>query len=211
MSTDITPSVVVAFWKEAGPKKWFARDDDFDAEFRRRFHEAHIAAARRELDDWAGTPEGSLALLILLDQFPRNSFRGTAHAFATDPLARLFARRALEAGHDLETPGDIRRFFYLPLQHSEDVADQDRQFDARVRTILTEVTEIWRAQFRTRIAAIAAVHPPHIEVNLDALADMLLTIVDGSIVIAKALGQPRMLEDQLLAYRTFVRTVFLGT
>ena len=88
---------------------------------------------------------------------------------------------------------------------------QDRQFDARVRTILTEVTEIWRAQFRTRIAAIAAVHPPHIEVNLDALADMLLTIVDGSIVIAKALGQPRMLEDQLLAYRTFVRTVFLGT
>ena len=88
---------------------------------------------------------------------------------------------------------------------------QDRQFDARVRTILTEVTEIWRAQFRTRIAAIAAVHPPHIEVDLDALADMLLTIVDGSIVIAKALGQPRMLEDQLLAYRTFVRTVFLGT
>ena len=88
---------------------------------------------------------------------------------------------------------------------------QDRQFDARVRTILTEVTEIWRAQFRTRLAAIAAVHPPRIEVGLDVLADMLLTIVDGSIVIAKALGQPRMLEDQLLAYRTFVRTVFLGT
>ena len=87
---------------------------------------------------------------------------------------------------------------------------QDRQFDARVRTILTEVTEIWRAQFRTRLAAIAAVHPPRIEVGLDVLADMLLTIVDGSIVIAKALGQPRMLEDQLLAYRTFVRTVFLG-
>ncbi|MBW8304038.1 MAG: TetR/AcrR family transcriptional regulator, partial [Brevundimonas sp.] len=88
---------------------------------------------------------------------------------------------------------------------------QDRQFDARVRGILTEVTEIWRAQFRTRVAAIAAVHPPRIEVDLDALADMLLTIVDGSIVIAKALGQPRLLEDQLLAYRTFVRTVFLGT
>ena len=129
MSTDITPSVVVAFWKEAGPKKWFARDDDFDAEFRRRFHDAHIAAARRELDHWAGTPEGSLALLILLDQFPRNSFRGTAHAFATDPLARMFANRALAAGHDLATEGDIRRFFYLPLQHSEDMADQERQVE----------------------------------------------------------------------------------
>ena len=127
MHTDITPSAVVAFWKEAGPSKWFAKDDGFDAEFRRRFHDAHVAAARRELEDWAATAEGALALLILLDQFPRNSFRGTAHAFATDPLARMFADRALEAGHDLETVGDIRRFFYLPFQHSEDLADQDRQ------------------------------------------------------------------------------------
>jgi len=87
---------------------------------------------------------------------------------------------------------------------------QDQQFDARVRAILTEITEIWRAQFRARIAAIAAVYPPRIEVDLDDLADMLLTIVDGSIVVAKALGRPRLLEDQLLAYRTFVRTVFLG-
>jgi len=106
---------------------WFAKDDAFDAEFRRRFHDAHVAAARRELDDWAETAEGSLALLILLDQFPRNSFRGAGHAFATDPLARMFAKRALNAGHDLEIEGDIRRFFYLPLQHSEDMADQDRQ------------------------------------------------------------------------------------
>jgi len=106
---------------------WFAKDDAFDAEFRSRFHDAHVAAARRELDDWAETAEGSLALLILLDQFPRNSFRGAGHAFATDPLARMFAKRALDAGHDLEIEGDIRRFFYLPLQHSEDMADQDRQ------------------------------------------------------------------------------------
>jgi len=129
MSTDIAPSDVVAFWKEAGPSKWFARNPAFDAEFRRRFHDAHVAAARRELDDWAGTAEGSLALLILLDQFPRNSFRGTSHAFATDPLARTFADRALEAGHDLQIEGDIRRFFYLPFQHSEDGADQDRQLE----------------------------------------------------------------------------------
>ena len=129
MSTDITPSVVVAFWKEAGPKKWFAKDDAFDADFRRRFHDAHVAAARRALDHWADTAEGSLALLILLDQFPSNSFRDTGHAFATDPLARMFANRALAAGHDLAIEGDMRRFFYLPLQHSEDRADQDRQVE----------------------------------------------------------------------------------
>ena len=127
MSTDITPSAVVAFWKEAGPAKWFAKDDAFDAEFRRRFHDAHVAAARRELDHWAETPEGSLALLILLDQFPRNSFRGTAHAFATDPLARHFAVMALDAGQDQVVENDLRRFFYLPLQHAEDMVLQDRQ------------------------------------------------------------------------------------
>ncbi len=106
---------------------WFKKDDAFDARFRERFEAAHFAAARRELDPWAETPEGSLALLILLDQFPRNVFRGTGHAFATDPLARHFASRALSAGHDLQIEGDIRRFFYLPFQHSEDLADQDRQ------------------------------------------------------------------------------------
>lgn len=129
MSTPITPSDVVAFWKEAGPSKWFAKDDDFDTLFRERFEAAHFAAARRELDRWMETPEGSLALMILLDQFPRNAFRGTGHAFGTDPLGRMFAARALEAGHDLQTEGDIRRFFYLPFQHSEDRADQDRQLE----------------------------------------------------------------------------------
>lgn len=127
MSTDITPSDVVAFWKEAGPSKWFAKEDAFDARFRERFGTAHMAAARRELDHWAETPEGVLALLILLDQFPRNCFRGTGHAFATDPLARMFATRALDAGFDRAVENDLRRFFYLPLQHAEDRALQDRQ------------------------------------------------------------------------------------
>jgi uncharacterized protein (DUF924 family) len=129
MTQDISPSDVVAFWKEAGPDKWFKKDETFDALFRRRFHDAHVAAARRELDHWSETAEGSLGLLILLDQFPRNAFRGTGHAYATDPLARMFARRAIDAGHDLEIEGDIRRFFYLPLQHSEDMADQKRQVE----------------------------------------------------------------------------------
>ena len=106
---------------------WFAKDDAFDARFRERFEAAHFVAARRELDQWAETPEGALALLILLDQFPRNCFRGTAHAFATDPLARMFAVRALDAGFDRAVENDLRRFFYLPLQHAEDMALQDRQ------------------------------------------------------------------------------------
>ena len=129
MNTQIAPSDVVGFWKEAGPGKWFAKNEAFDDLFRQRFEPAHARAARRELDGWAETPEGSLALLILLDQFPRNVFRGTGHAFATDPLARMVARRALEAGHDRQVEGDIRRFFYLPFQHSEDLADQDRQVE----------------------------------------------------------------------------------
>ena len=118
---------VVGFWKEAGPGKWFAKDDAFDAEFRDRFMEAHLAAARRELDHWAETPFGSLALMILLDQFPRNVWRGTGHAFATDPLARHYAIQALDAGQDQVVENDLRRFFYLPLQHAEDMALQDRQ------------------------------------------------------------------------------------
>jgi uncharacterized protein (DUF924 family) len=95
--------------------------------FRRRFEEAHFSAARREMDHWAGTSEGSLALLILLDQFPRNVFRNTGHAFATDPLARHFAVMALDDGQDRLVENDLRRFFYLPLQHSENMDDQNRQ------------------------------------------------------------------------------------
>lgn len=126
MSTDITPSDVVAFWKEAGPGKWFAKDDAFDADFRRRFHDAHVAAARRELDDWIETPEGALALLILLDQFPRNCFRGTAHSYATDPLALRFAEDAVERGHHRAFGPELRNFILLPFQHSERLEDQDR-------------------------------------------------------------------------------------
>lgn len=129
MTSDITPSAVVAFWKEAGPAKWFAKDDAFDADFRRRFHDAHVAAARRELDGWIETPEGALALLILLDQFPRNCFRGTAHQFATDPLALMFAREAVGRGHHLAFEPELRNFVLLPFEHSERIEDQDRYME----------------------------------------------------------------------------------
>jgi len=129
MSNDLTPSDVVGFWKDAGPDKWFARDDRFDALCRVRFQDAHFAAARRELDHWAETAEGSLALLILLDQFPRNLFRGTAHQFATDPLARMYARAAIERGHHLAVEPDLKNFVLLPFEHSERLEDQDRYLE----------------------------------------------------------------------------------
>ena len=126
MTGDVTSADVVSFWREAGPTHWFAKDDAFDAQFERRFREAHFAAARRELDGWADTAEGALALLLLLDQFPRNVFRGTGHAYATDPLARHFAMSMVETGRDAEVERELRMFCYLPFQHSEAMADQER-------------------------------------------------------------------------------------
>lgn len=117
---------VIGFWQAAGPDKWFAKDDGFDAEIVRRFEAAHHAAARGELAEWEQSAQGALALLILLDQFPRNIWRGSAHAFATDPLALTVADRAIAAGHDMATEPALRLFFYLPFEHSEALADQDR-------------------------------------------------------------------------------------
>ena len=129
MTALITPSAVVAFWKEAGPAKWFAKDAAFDAEFRDRCRAAHWAAARRELDDWIETAEGALALILLLDQYPRNSFRGAAHQFATDPLALMFARDAVALEHHRAFAPDLRNFILLPFEHSERLEDQDRYME----------------------------------------------------------------------------------
>lgn len=121
-----TPQTVIDFWKSAGPKRWFAKDDAFDATFRDTFHATHLQAARRELESWLDSAEGTLALLILLDQYPRNAFRGTAHMFATDPLARLYAQRMVDAGLDRQVEPALRAFCYLPFEHSEDPKDQQR-------------------------------------------------------------------------------------
>ena len=125
-TTDDRALAVTRFWREAGAEAWFRKDDAFDADFRARFLDLHYAAARRELDSWADHPEGVLALMILLDQFPRNCFRGTGHMFATDPLARHFADGAVAAGHDMALEEDVRAFVYLPFEHSEAMADQER-------------------------------------------------------------------------------------
>lgn len=122
----IEPSEVVEFWSDAGPERWFSHDDLFDQAFRERFEEAHFTASQRELEDWLGTAQGALALMILLDQFPRNCFRRSAHAYATDALARHYATRALASGFDAQVEPALRAFFYMPFMHSEELADQDR-------------------------------------------------------------------------------------
>lgn len=125
MTEPRTAADVVAFWRDAGPAKWFGRDAAFDARCGELLG-LHLAAARRELDGWRGDATGALALLILLDQIPRNVFRGSAHAYATDPLARAIADGAIAAGFDLATEDALRVFFYLPFEHSESLDDQHR-------------------------------------------------------------------------------------
>jgi len=115
---------VVSFWAEAGPSRWFTKEAAFDDEFRQRFLDHHMAAARRELEHWAETPCGGLALLILLDQFPRNCFRGTGHMFATDSLARHHAHRFIDAGFMMHIDEPLRLFACLPFVHSEALEDQ---------------------------------------------------------------------------------------
>jgi len=120
------PHEIVAFWREAGHAKWFGKDDAFDETLRERFEGLHFAASRGELSDWAETAEGALALLILLDQVPRNIFRGSAHSYATDPLARSIADAAISKRQDQALDPSLRCFFYLPFEHSEALEDQDR-------------------------------------------------------------------------------------
>ena len=117
---------VLAFWREAGAKRWFSKDDAFDADISRRFLPTYEAAARGELAAWEETAEGALALSIVLDQFPRNMFRNDARAYAADALARAVAERALARGFDQGFPAAERTFFYLPFEHSEALADQER-------------------------------------------------------------------------------------
>ncbi|CAH1675627.1 conserved hypothetical protein [Hyphomicrobiales bacterium] len=116
---------IVAFWREASPEKWFAKDEAFDAEISRRFLAVHEAAAAGELGAWEATPEGVYALLILLDQFPRNMFRGSPRAFATDAAAVAVSERAIAHGFDKAYEAPEKRFFYMPYMHSEELAHQE--------------------------------------------------------------------------------------
>ena len=121
-----SPKDVLELWRAAGEEKWFKKHPEFDAAIRARFLPTYEAAAAGQLTDWAGTADGTLALVIVLDQFPRNMFRGDRRAFATDRLARAVAGHAIERGFDRAMPLADRQFLYLPFEHSEALPDQER-------------------------------------------------------------------------------------
>ena len=120
------PETILAFWREAGYEKWFKRDDAFDAAIREKFMPTYEAAAAGQLSSWEATADGALALCLVLDQFPRNMFRGDARTYAADGQARAVANRALKRGYDQDVPDELRGFFFLPFMHSEDLVDQER-------------------------------------------------------------------------------------
>jgi uncharacterized protein (DUF924 family) len=125
---------VLAFWRAVGPDKWFKKDPALDAEITQRFSALWGEAAAGRLAAWEEEAEAALALVIVLDQFPRNMFRREARAFATDAIARTVAERAIARGFDQAVPASERLFFYLPFEHSENSPDQERAV-ALVRTI----------------------------------------------------------------------------
>ena len=134
--SDPAAAEVRGFWFDEHAKDWFVKNAAFDAEIRRRFLSLHEAASAGRLAHWADDGRCCLALVIVLDQFPRNMFRGEARAFATDSLARAAARVILERGWDQQMTQPEQLFAYLPFEHSESLADQDlscelmKDFDA---------------------------------------------------------------------------------
>jgi uncharacterized protein (DUF924 family) len=122
---DVTPAEILAFWREAGRDRWYSRDDGFDADLRRRYLGLWQRAVGGELSSWEASDDGALALTIVLDQFPRNMFRGDIKAYSSDALARAVASRAIARGVDRRIEPRLLEFIYMPLMHSEDLADQD--------------------------------------------------------------------------------------
>jgi uncharacterized protein (DUF924 family) len=120
-----TPEEVLDFWFGVDPKKWYSKDDAFDAAIRERFLTTYEAGAAGRMADWEAMPESALALVIVLDQFSRNMFRGSPRTFAADALALAVAKRAVARGFDQKLQLPQRNFFYLPFMHSENLADQE--------------------------------------------------------------------------------------
>lgn len=130
----IDPRSVIDFWYAPRARAlWFEKDKAFDDEIRQRFGAAVHAAQMGELDSWTATQMGTLALLILLDQMARNIYRGQAKAFLGDARALAIADAAIKRDLDKGLPFDQRRFFYLPFEHAEDMANQDRSIDLFTR------------------------------------------------------------------------------
>jgi uncharacterized protein (DUF924 family) len=125
-SLNVTPDDILTFWRDAGPDRWYAKSAAFDDTIRDRFLGVWEKAYAGDLASWETTDEGTLALILVLDQFSRNMFRDDPHAFSADRLARDVANRAIARGADQRIDTSLRAFMYLPFEHSEDMADQER-------------------------------------------------------------------------------------
>lgn len=122
-----TPQDIRDFWFSDEMKPyWFQKSDEIDRQIIQLFASTYEAAHARRLDHWAANAQDALSLVITLDQFPRNMFRGNARSFESNDLALAQARNALDHGFDQECDETTRQFFYLPFMHSEDLADQER-------------------------------------------------------------------------------------
>jgi uncharacterized protein (DUF924 family) len=133
---------VLQYWSDSGRERWFTKDPQFDLDFRTRYLEHHLAAAAGRLDAWSKSASGALALIILLDQYPRNAFRDTAHMYATDPLARAHAYTAVARGFDEQVASELRMFVYMPFMHSESLVDQERSVMLQGRLGNTEYAQM---------------------------------------------------------------------
>ncbi len=123
---EMRPEDILTFWREAGPDRWYKKDAAFDAVIRSRFLPLWQRAAAGELSSWEASDDGVLALVIVLDQFPRNMFRDDIRTYASDALAREIAGRAIARGADLRVDGRLLEFLYMPFMHSELLPDQLR-------------------------------------------------------------------------------------
>ena len=123
----VGPEEVLSFWlDEVGPEGWYREDEALDAQIRDRFLETWQAACEGKFSLWLTYPSGSLAYIILMDQFPRNMFRGSGKAFSSDKAALAAAKCAVDKEWDLKIDEPARQFFYLPMMHSENLCDQER-------------------------------------------------------------------------------------
>lgn len=146
MEIPASPQDLLAFWRDAGPERWFSKNDELDELCRRLFLPVYKRAADGELADWEQTAEGALALIILLDQLPRNMFRGDPQAWATDSDALHVAERAIVRDFDCEVDAVLRRFFYIPFMYAEDIAAQKHSLRLH-ETLGDSVTLEWAKHY----------------------------------------------------------------
>lgn len=154
------PEEILSFWfgeldelgraAQACQDRWWSKDPALDAQIRQRFEPTHAAITRGELESWLDTPRTRLAYIVVLDQFSRNMFRDTAAAFASDPVALRAALTGIDAGMHRQLKLDERGIFYMPLMHSESLADQERCV-ALFLELASEVTGSARASMLSRV------------------------------------------------------------